>query len=143
MKRQPVYISFLDLVFSLLGSVTILTVILAITAGRAEHRLERDYVRITVVWERANGSYLATIAGAGPPRGPEDGGGWSFQAHPVKGGADEPVSVYFLSPAAAGQWRVRWDAGVPTAARVVVETKRESFTLPALPPTRELTVETR
>jgi hypothetical protein len=141
MKKQSIYISFLDLVFSLLGSTTILTIILAITAGRSEHQLQRDYIRVTVHWRSmpAPGKDSCGLWDGSSAQTP-----WSFQVHPRRNDAiDDLVSVFFFSPARADVWTLRHEAAGPQCDRIVIETKRETSVYPDFPLSGELTIETR
>lgn len=140
MKKPPTVISFLDLVFSLLGATTILTVVLSITAGRSEHQLERDYIRVTIHWEGVADSYGQCILLDGSNATEK----WSFQIHPRKDDKQpELVSVFFFSPAKGDTWRIRRIGTHPFCRQVVVETKRETTKYPDFSSNGELTIETR
>jgi len=142
MKRPPLFLSFLSLVFSLLGATTILTIVLAMTAGRAQHSLRKDYIRVTVFWDRFapdQDDYACSLFD-----GNNDRQSWTFETHPPeKEEGPEPVSIFYKAPAAALAWRVRQERSAPVAKRIIVETKRGSTEYTGFSASRELVIQTQ
>ncbi|HTU25729.1 MAG TPA: hypothetical protein VMF30_10045 [Pirellulales bacterium] len=123
MKLANTTLTFLDLIFSLLGVTTILTLILSITVGRTEYRLANDYVLVTVSW-RAQAEDASCrcelIAGETPCD-------WTFRQAPTPKeviGGTSYESVFYAAPLRAGTWHVNCCTANATAELIQVETKR-------------------
>jgi hypothetical protein len=123
MKLANTSLTFLDLIFSLLGVTTILTVILSITVGRTEYKLTNDYMLVTVSWkaqEEGASCPCELFQGERPHV-------WTYWQAPVPkevAGGNAYESVFYAAPLLAGTWRVHCSAANATVESIHVETKR-------------------
>ena len=123
MKLANTTLTFLDLIFSLLGVTTILTVILSITVGRTEYRLTNDYVLVTVSW-KAQGDDASCRCELLQGETSRD---WTYLHAPMPKeitGGNSYESVFYAAPLRAGTWHVNCSAANATAELIQVETKR-------------------
>lgn len=123
MKHGNTTLTFLDLIFSLLGVTTILTVILSVTVGRTEYRLKTDYILLIVSWKAQDeaatckcdlykGDTLRRWTYWYTPTQKESQGGKSFE------------SIFYAAPLRAGTWRVSCSVLKATIETIHIETKR-------------------
>lgn len=142
MKPGNTTLTFLDLIFSLLGVTTILTVILSITVGRSDYRLKEDYVFVTVRWKAEGdlGRCRSDLFQGSTVRP------WTYwQSPPPKSvtGGKAYESVFYAAPIRAGTWRIAFAATNASIESIHVETKRGS--LPPITPlgsTADVSVDT-
>lgn len=129
MKANPIAMSFLDLLFSAFAAIVGLNVVLAVTEGKTEHAVERDFIAVVVEWEPEDG--LEKALRERPALRLRNSRGqtvdWTYRASPTMPSGDDRAkrarSVFFLAPVDSETFRLD-SKSARFIRRILIRTRR-------------------